>query len=126
MSILKRLDTPEEGNDGILKTPSGDRLAINLSYANVAYYPRLVAVLKEEAKKSGLDLRADGMESTVFFKKVMKKEHDMVIWAWGINPPFPTYYQGFYSKNAFLPNGQPKPQTNNINCYSNPVMDKPL
>ncbi|NWK55521.1 hypothetical protein HW115_07855 [Verrucomicrobiaceae bacterium N1E253] len=114
----------QEGSDGILRKPSGERLAVNLSYPNVAYYPRLVAVLKEEAKKAGLDIRADGLESTVYYKKVMKKEHDMCIWAWGTNPPFPRYYQSFFSKNAFDSNGEPKPQTNNINCYSNPVMDK--
>jgi microcin C transport system substrate-binding protein len=114
----------QESGDGILRTPAGDRLAINLSYANVAYYPRLVAVLKEEAKKAGLELRADGLEPTVFYKKVMKKKHEMCIWAWGTAPPFPRYYQSFSSKNAFDSNGQPKPQTNNINSYANPLMDK--
>jgi len=121
---FKKAGYTEEGKDGILRKPSGARLAVNLSYANVAYYPRLVAVLKEEAKKAGLELRADGMESTVFYKKVMKKEHDMCIWAWGTSPPFPRYYQSLYSKNAYDSNGQPKPQTNNINSYANPRMDK--
>lgn len=121
---FKKAGYTEEGSDGILRKPSGDRLAVNISYANVAYYPRLISVLKEEAKKAGLDLRADGLEPTVFYKKVMKKEHDMCIWAWSATPPFPRYYQSFYSKNAFESNGQPKPQTNNINSYSNPEMDK--
>jgi microcin C transport system substrate-binding protein len=114
----------QEGKDGILRKPSGERLAVNLSYPNVAYYPRLVAVLKEEAKKAGLEIRADGLENTVFYKKVMKKEHDICIWAWGTTPPYPRYYQSFFSKNAFDNTGQPKPQTNNINSYANPQMDK--
>ena len=122
--FFKQAGYTKEGKDGILRKPSGERLAVSLSYANASYYPRLVAILKEEAKKAGLELHADGMEPTVVYKKVMKKEHEMAIWSWSTNPPFPRYYQGFYSKNAFLPNGQPKPQTNNINSYANPKMDK--
>lgn len=114
----------EEGPDGILRKPSGERLAVNLSYANVAFYPKVMAVLEEEAKKAGVELRADGQESTVFYKTVMKKEHDIVIWGWSATPPFPRYYQGFHSKNAYDAQGKPKPQTNNINSYSNDEMDQ--
>jgi len=114
----------EEGPDGILRKPSGERLALNMSYPNVAYYPKVVAILKEEAKKAGMELRADGQEATVFYKTVMKKEHDMVIWGWGVTPPFPRYYQNMHSKNAFDSEGEPKPQTNNINSYANDEMDK--
>ncbi len=121
---FKKAGYTQEGDDGFLRKPAGDKLAINLSYPNVAYYPRVIAVLKEEAKKAGLDLRADDMESTVYYKKVMKKEHDMCIWAWSALPPFPRYYQGFFSKNAYDSSGNPKPQTNNITSYSNPLMDK--
>lgn len=114
----------EEGSDGILRKPSGERLAVNMSYPNVAYYPRVVAILKEEAKKAGMEIRADGQEATVFYKTVMQKEHDMVIWGWGAQPPFPRYYQSFYSKNAYDSQGKPKPQTNNINSYADDEMDK--
>lgn len=114
----------EEGSDGILRKPSGTRLAVNISYPRVAYYPSVVAILKEEAEKAGMELRADGQESTVFYKTVMKKEHDMVIWGWGATPPFPRYYQFFHSKNAIDADGNPKQQTNNINSYSNPEMDR--
>ena len=114
----------EEGSDGILRKPSGARLAVDMSYARVAYYPKVVAILKEEAKKAGMELRGDGLEATVFYKKVMKKEHDMALWGWGTTPPFPRYYQNFYSKNALNQDGEPKPQTNNINSYADPKMDK--
>lgn len=114
----------EEGPDGILRKPGGERLAVNLSYAKVGYYPNVVAILKEEAKKAGMELRADDQEATVFYKTVMQKEHDMVIWGWGATPPFPRYYQGFHSKNAYDSQGKAKPQTNNINSYANDEMDK--
>ncbi|BDS05989.1 ABC transporter substrate-binding protein [Oceaniferula spumae] len=114
----------EEGPDGILRKPSGERLAVNMSYPNVGFYGKVVAILKEESKKAGMELRADGQEATVFYKQVMQKEHDMVIWGWGSQPPFPRYYQSFYSKNAYDSQGNPKPQTNNINSYADDEMDK--
>ncbi|MBK1853488.1 hypothetical protein JO972_00800 [Verrucomicrobiaceae bacterium 5K15] len=114
----------EEGPDGILRKPSGERLAVTLSYAKVSYYPNVVAILKEEAKKAGMDLRADDQEGTVFYKTVMQKEHDMVIWGWGATPPFPRYYEGFHSKNAYDSLGNAKPQTNNITSYADEEMDK--
>ena len=80
-------------------------------------------LLKQEAKKAGVNLVLDGQENTVFYKTVMKKEHDMAFWGWGTRPPFPAFYQFFYSKNAFDEKGKPKPQTNNINSYSNEQMD---
>lgn len=114
----------EEGPDGVLRKPGGERLAVNMSYANVAYYPKVVAILKEEAKKAGMELRADGKESTVFYKTVMNKAHDMVIWGWGSTPPFPRYYQSFFSKTAYDAQGEPRPQTNNINSYADEEMDR--
>ena len=114
----------EEDSDGILRKPSGDRLAVNMTYPRASDYPKIVAILKEEAKKAGMELRADGQEATVFYKTVMKKEHDMVIWGWGATPPFPRYYQFFHSKNAVDMDGKAKQQTNNINSYSDPHMDK--
>lgn len=114
----------EEGPDGILRKPSGERLAVNLTYANVAFYPKVVAILKEEARKAGFDLVLDGQEPTVSYKTVMNKEHDMTLWGWGAGPPFPSYYQFFFSKNAKDADGNPKPQTNNINSYSGDEMDR--
>ena len=113
----------EEGSDGILKKPSGEPLSVALSYGTSDVVNKLGGLLKEEAKKAGVNLILDGQESTVFYKTVMKKEHDMALWGWGFRPPFPAYYQFFYSKNAFDEKGKPKQQTNNINSYANDEMD---
>jgi microcin C transport system substrate-binding protein len=113
----------EEGSDGILRKPSGEKLSVVLSFGNSPTASKLCSLLKEEAKKAGVDLVLDGQENTVFYKTVMKKEHDMAFWGWGTRPPFPAYYQFFYSKNAFDEKGKPKPQTNNINSYANEQMD---
>jgi microcin C transport system substrate-binding protein len=114
----------EEGEDGILKKPGGTRLAVSLSYANVAHYPRMMPILKEEAAKAGMEIRLDGLEPTVFYQKTMKKEHEIVFWGWSATPPFPRMYQLFHSKNARDDKGSPKQQTNNLNIYSSPEMDK--
>ncbi len=71
-----------------------------------------------------MELRADGKEPTVFYKTVMNKAHDMVIWGWGSTPPFPRYYQSFFSKTAYDAQGEPRPQTNNINSYADEEMDR--
>lgn len=114
----------EEGDDGILRKPDGTRLSVSLSYANAAHYPRMMPILKEEAAKAGLEFRLDGLEPTVFFQKALKKEHEIVFWGWSSTPPFPRMYQLFHSKNAFDEKGNPKQQTNNLNLYANPEMDK--
>ena len=120
---FKQAGYSEEGSDGILRKPSGEKLSVVLSFGNSPTASKLCSLLKEEAKKAGVDLVLDGQENTVFYKTVMKKEHDMAFWGWGSRPPFPSYYQFFYSKNAFDEKGKPKPQTNNINSYANEQMD---
>ena len=114
----------QEDADGVLKKPDGTRLSLSLSYAYVAHYPKMMPILKEEAAKAGLEIRLDGLEPTVFYQKTMKKEHEIVFWGWSSTPPFPRMYQLFHSKNARDDKGNPKQQTNNLNIYSNPEMDK--
>jgi len=113
----------EEGADGILRTPGGKRLEIEVTFSNVAYYPKMMAILQEEAKKAGLHLILDGQEPTLAFKKAQDKLHQVSFTGWGVTPPFPRYYQFFHSKNAVDENGDPKKQTNNLNCYGSPRMD---
>ncbi|MGB1873445.1 MAG: ABC transporter substrate-binding protein [Akkermansiaceae bacterium] len=120
---FKEAGYTEEGSDGILRKPSGEKLSVTLSYGTSAITGKMSGLLKQEAKKAGVNLVLDGQENTVFYKTVMKKEHDMAFWGWGTRPPFPAFYQFFYSKNAFDEKGKPKPQTNNINSYSNEQMD---
>ena len=114
----------EEGSDGILKKPSGERLTLVVTYGNSApIITRVLSLLAEEAGKAGLDLQLDAMEPTVSYKKVMDKQHEATYWGWGVGPPLPNYYQFFHSSNAFDSKGNPKANTNNINCYKNPRMD---
>lgn len=103
----------EEGPDGILRKPDGTRLSISVSYPNMPIYERIFAILREEAKRCGFDLRLDGLEVTVSYRKEMQKQHEMSFGSWNITPPIPDFHQFLHSTNARDEKGNLKPQTNN-------------
>jgi microcin C transport system substrate-binding protein len=74
----------------------------------------MFAILCEEAKACGFELRLDGLEATVSYKKVMQKQHEMTLSSWMISPPIPDFHQFLHSSNAVDDKGGLKPQTNNI------------
>lgn len=113
----------KEGADGILMKQDGTRLSVSISYAAMPLSDRLFAILREEAKACGFELRLDGLESTVWYKKIMQKQHEMQFSAWVTNPPLPEYFQFLHSQQAFDDKGNPKPQTNNFFVWSRPDTD---
>ena len=103
-----------EGKDGILTKPDGSRLSVAVTYINSQpMLDRMFAILREDAKACGFELRLDGLEETVEYKKEMEKQHEMAFGSWNITPPTPDFYQFFHSSNAFDEKGNPKTQTNN-------------
>ena len=113
-----------EGSDGVLKKPDGTRLSISLSYPGIARYDRMFALLREDAKPCGLDLRLDGLEPTVAYKKEMQKQHEITFGSWNTDPPAPDFHQFLHSTNAFDEKGNPKPNTNNIFVWARPDTDR--
>ena len=113
----------QEGADGILTRPDGTRLSVSVSYPSIPLTDRIFAILREEAKACGFELRLDGLESTVYYKKIMQKQHEMQFSAWNTNPPTPDFYQFLHSSAAFDDKGNPKPQTNNFFLWSRPDTD---
>lgn len=113
----------KEGRDGILSKPDGTRLSVSVTYPVMPISDRIFAILREEAKSAGLDLRLDGLESTVSYKKVMQKQHEMNFGSWLITPPVPDFHQFLHSTNAYDEKGNPKPQTNNLFVWSRPDTD---
>lgn len=105
----------QRGPDGI-RVKDGKRLSLTLSYPAPEYTNRLV-VLKEEAKKAGLELNLKLMDATANYKMVMEKKHEIAFWGWSTNLR-PEYWQGFHSDNAH------KAQTNNITNTDNPELDR--
>ncbi|MBC7980388.1 MAG: hypothetical protein H7Y36_07485, partial [Armatimonadetes bacterium] len=104
----------ESGRDGILKRSNGERLSISVTYPALPLLDRMFAILREDAKSCGLDLRLDGLEATVDYKKTMQKQHEIAFGAWLISPPTPDFYQFMHSSNARDERGNLKAQTNNL------------
>ena len=102
------------GADGIW-AKEGKRFSTEITYNNDEITERLV-VLKEEAKKAGVELRLQKLDSSAAFKKYLEKKHEVAFMAWSTTLR-PRYWQGYHSENAH------KPQTNNITNTDNPELD---
>jgi microcin C transport system substrate-binding protein len=112
-----------EGRDGILMRPDGTRLSLAITYPSQPVYERIFAILREEAKACGFELRLDGLESTVAYKKEMQKQHEIAFGSWLIQPPVPDFHQFLHSSNAYDEKGNLKPQTNNTFVWARPDTD---
>lgn len=108
----------KEGRDGILINENGVRLSISVTYRANPTFDQMMAILREEAKACGFELRLDPNEATVDYRKVMQKQHEMSFTAWVITPPVPDYYQYLHSSNARDERGNIKQQTNNVFCWA--------
>ncbi len=105
------------GQDGILKNGKGDRLSVELIYQSPNHTNR-IAILKEEAKKAGVELNLKLMQQGAFAAVSQKK---FQAWWGGMSTNMvPDYWEYFHSTNAV------KPDTNNFWGYANPEMDKLL
>lgn len=105
----------QRGPDGVW-VKNGKRFSVEVTYGFEGHTPRLV-VLKEEAKKAGIELRLQKLDSAASFKKFLEKNHDVAWMGWstGLRPAF---WQHYHSDNAH------KPQTNNITNTDDPELDK--
>jgi microcin C transport system substrate-binding protein len=89
---------------------------VDVSYSLDEHTPRLV-VLKEEAKKAGIELNLQKLDPAAAYKKVIEKKHDVAWMGWSTSLR-PQYWEHFHSVNAH------KPQTNNITNTDDSEMDK--
>ncbi len=105
----------QRGSDGIW-TKNGMRFSVEVTYSFEEHTPRLV-VLKEEAKKAGVELNLQKLDQSAVFKKILEKKHDVAWMGWSTSLR-PQYWEHFHSINAH------KSQTNNITNTDDPEMDK--
>jgi microcin C transport system substrate-binding protein len=112
-----------EDREGYLTKADGTKLSVSITYASFPLFDRILAILREDAKACGFDLRLDNQEATVSYKKAMQKQHEMIFSAWNVTPPFPDYYQYLHSSTARDEKGNLKPQTNNLFVWSRPDTD---
>ena len=105
----------KRGPDGIL-VKDGQRLSIRITYGAPHHTERLV-ILREEAKKAGIELELQLLDSATSFKQMLEKKHQVAWMAWGSQGLSPRYWQFWHSDNAH------KPQTNNLMNHDDPAMD---
>ena len=85
------------GSDGI-RTKGDQRLSFKINYGSDLYTPRFV-ILKEEAKKSGLELVLQLVDSSANYKIGQEKKHEIIFWGWSTGMR-PDYYQLIHSDFA--------------------------
>jgi microcin C transport system substrate-binding protein len=102
------------GPDGIRVNASGARLTFELIYQSPNHTER-ISVLKEEAKKCGLDITLNLMQKGAF--TAMREKKFEAFWGGMGTGMYDDYWEFFHSKNAI------EPQTNNFWGYANPQMD---
>ena len=111
---LGRAGWRQRGADGI-RVKDGARLSFTVTYGVPDHTARLI-LLKEEAKKAGVELKLDLLDSSAAFKKMLEKKHDIAWMGWSVGLR-PAYWQHFHSDNAH------KTQTNNITNTALPELD---
>ncbi|HKL00212.1 MAG TPA: extracellular solute-binding protein [Desulfotignum sp.] len=102
------------GDDGIWEK-EGRRFSVAVTYGYADHMPRL-AVLKEEARRAGIELNLEKLDPSAMFKKFLEKQHDVAWMGWSTSMR-PSFWQGWHSDNAH------KPQTNNITNTDDPKLD---
>ena len=112
-----------EDKDGILMNAQGQRLDLEITYSTDSVKTRQMIIIKEEARRAGVNFILDDREATASFAKATSKEHQLYYSAWGFMPPYPRYYEYFHSRNAYDEKGNRKAQTNNVFSYADPEMD---
>jgi microcin C transport system substrate-binding protein len=105
----------ERGPDGI-RVKDGKRLSVNLPYGQSNLAERLV-LLREEAKKAGVEINLQQVDSSAFFKNLLEKKHQVGYLS--LTSDFrPEYWSLFHSENAH------KPNTNNFANVDDPELDR--
>jgi microcin C transport system substrate-binding protein len=105
----------QRGEDGIWEK-EGQRFSFEVTYSFDEITERLI-VIREDAKKAGIEMNLQKLDGSAAFKKFLEKKHTVAFMAWstGLRP---RYWQFYHSDNAN------KPQTNNITNTSDPELDE--
>jgi len=105
------------GSDGILRHGNGDRLSFTLTTRD-GPWRHILPILREEARRAGLEFRLEVLDGTSVFQKVMEKNHEINFGGYSIGLPYPRYWEFWHSVNAGVP------QTNNITNLASDTLDE--
>ena len=98
----------ERGRDGILVNSQGERLSVEL-LTGYRHFEDVLVVLKEEAKKAGLELKLKVLESTAAWKAANEKNHQVIFSAFNsFVELFPRFWEPYHSDNAYEEPGDSK------------------
>ncbi|QOW60576.1 extracellular solute-binding protein [Treponema pedis] len=115
--LLAEAGYTEIGSDGILMNKAGKRASFEVLYSAANHTERLT-VLKEQAKKAGVEIELK-LQASGAFNEVLNRKFQA--WWGGLSTSTPTqYWQLFSKENA------EKPVTNNFFGWWSPEMEKLL
>ncbi len=120
---------------GVLENAEGKPLKFTVTIPNMALFTQAALIWKEGSIKAGVELEIESIDFTQLGKKVREKEHEIVLIAYGTEPPYPHLWEYFHSENAWeknadgsyiLKDGQKvkKGDTNNLTMTDNADLDK--
>ena len=124
----------QQGPDGVLMTPQGQRLSATITTIYRQYQDVLV-ILKQEALKAGLEFNLEVLDETTGFEKEQEKKHEITLTAFSRQVDmYPRYWESYSGDNAYhdpyLPDGSPNPSrtikvsTNNLYSLADYDLDK--
>lgn len=113
--LLDQAGWTKRNGQGI-RTKGSSTLTATITYSQANLAPRLV-ILREEAKKAGIELKLQQMDGSAMWKSFLEKKHQVALVSWGTFFR-PQYYGQYHSSNAN------KPQTNNFSNTADPNLDK--
>ena len=103
-----KADFKERGGDGILVNSKGERLSIEL-LTGYRHFEDVLVVLKEQAKKAGLELKLKVLEPTAAWKAANEKNHQVIFSAFNsFVELFPRFWEPYHSDNAYQEVGDSK------------------
>jgi microcin C transport system substrate-binding protein len=105
----------KRGKDGIWEK-GNLRYSVRVTFGAPHHEARLV-LLKEEAKKAGIELQLQLLDGSAAYKTMQEKKHQVAWtgWSTGFRPD---YWEGYHSANAH------KPQSNNYSNIDKKELDK--
>lgn len=113
----------ERGPDGIFRNAAGQRLSFSITTG----YKRLaesLTIIQQEARKAGVELKLEIMESTAAWKKIDEKKHEISFGAKNTSVElYPRYWETFHGANAFKPDGSVQTETNNETQTNDPQLN---
>ena len=108
MEYFAKAGFRERGGDGILINSDRQRLSVEL-LTGYRHFEDVLVVLKEQAKKAGLELKLKILEPTAAWKAANEKNHQVIFSAFNsFVELFPRFWEPYHSDNAYQELGDSK------------------